>query len=103
MENKNKLEKNKKVDVKKQESICLFKIHPLVTEKAVMSIERDNVLTFVIDKKISKTEMAKEIEGLFDIKIEKVRTSNRGSEKIAYVKLKKEFLAIDLATKLGII
>ena len=90
-------------DIEKQEKMDLFMIHPLITEKAVMSIERDNVLTFIIDKKISKTKMAREIEHLFDVKIEKVRTSNRGSEKVAYVKLKREFLAIDLATKLGII
>ena len=103
MENKNELKNKKEVNIEKQEKMDLFMIHPLITEKAVMSIERDNVLTFIIDKKISKTKMAREIEHLFDVKIEKVRTSNRGSEKVAYVKLKREFLAIDLATKLGII
>ena len=74
---------------------------PLATEKAVMMIETENVLTFELDKRKSKGEIKKEFEELFGIKIEKVRTLIRNNKKYAYVKLKKEFLAIDVATKLG--
>ncbi|MBI3623812.1 50S ribosomal protein L23 [Candidatus Pacearchaeota archaeon] len=100
------VEKENKPLVKQKENssvIKIMKITPLVTEKAVMAIERDNILTFKVDKKFNKQNILKEIEDLFDIKVERVRTSTRGSEKFAYVKLKKGFLAIDLATKLGII
>jgi len=76
---------------------------PLVTEKAVMSIEKDNILTFKIDKRKTKKEIKEKVENLFDIKIEKIRTLIRGKNKYAYVKLKKDFLAIDIATKLGLI
>ena len=76
---------------------------PLVTEKAVMMIESQNVLTFRVDKEKSKEEIKKEIADLFDVKVEKVRTLIRGNKKYVYVKLKKEFPAIDIATKLGII
>jgi len=76
---------------------------PIVTEKAVMMIESQNVLTFQTDKNKKKDEIKKEIEDLFKVKIEKVRTLVRGNKKYAYVKLKKEFPAIDIATKLGII
>jgi len=76
---------------------------PIVTEKAVMMIEAQNVLTFQTEKNKKKDEIKKEIEDLFKVKIEKVRTLVKGNKKYAYVKLKKEFPAIDIATKLGII
>lgn len=72
------------------------------TEKAVMIIERENVLTFQVNRNLSKDEIKKEIEEMFDVGVEKVRTFIRGSKKYAYIKLKKEFPAIDVATKLGL-
>lgn len=74
---------------------------PISTEKAVMKIEAENILTFETDKRKTKDEIKKEIEGLFDVKVEKIRTLIKGNKKIVYAKLKKEFLAIDVATKLG--
>ena len=76
---------------------------PIVTEKAVMLIERENVLTFELDKNMTKEEIKKEVEEIFDVKVEKIRTLIRWNKKHAYVKLKKEFPAIDLATKLELI
>jgi len=74
---------------------------PLTTEKAVMKIEAENILTFIVDARKTKDEIKKEIEETFDVKIEKIRTLIKRNKKYAYVKLKKDFLAIDLATKLG--
>ena len=76
-------------------------LKPLTTEKAIMKIETENVLTFEIDKRKSKEEIKKEIEDLFGVKVEKIKTLIRDNKKRAYVKLKKEFFAIDIATKLG--
>ncbi|MBU2104431.1 MAG: 50S ribosomal protein L23 [Nanoarchaeota archaeon] len=76
-------------------------IKPLTTEKAIMMIERENVLTFVVGQRETKEGIKKEIEEVFKIKVDKVRTLIRGNKKYAYVKLNKDFLAIDLATKLG--
>ena len=78
-------------------------LKPIVTEKAVMMIEAQNALAFRTDKSRTKEQIKKEIESLFNVKIEKVRTLIKGNQKYAYVKLKKEFPAIDLATKLGLI
>ena len=75
---------------------------PVVTEKAVMMIESQNVLTFETNKEHTKGDIKKEIEELFDVKVEKIRTIIRLNKKYAYVKLKKEFPAIDLAMKLGL-
>lgn len=75
---------------------------PIVTEKAVMKIESENVLTFQIPMKMKKQEIKQKVEEIFDVKIEKIRTQIRDNKKIAYVKLKPTSLAIDVATKLGI-
>jgi len=75
---------------------------PIITEKAVMMIERENVLTFVTDMNKTKGKIKNEIEELFKVKVEKVRTLIKGNKKHAYIKLKKEFPAIDVATKLGL-
>ena len=80
-----------------------MKLRPITTEKAVKLIDVDNTISFEVDRKTTKPEIIKEIEKLFNVKVEKVRTSITNNKKIAFVKLKKENLAIDLATKLGMI
>ncbi len=79
-----------------------LQIKPITTEKAVLMIEAENTLTFQTEKRATKEEIQKEIESLFKVKVEKIRTLIRGNKKNAYVRLKKEFPAIDVATKLGI-
>lgn len=76
---------------------------PIVTEKAVMAIESQNVLTFETEKNRTKGEIKKDIEDLFKVKVKGMRTMIKGNKKYAYAKLKKEFPAIDVATKLGLI
>ncbi len=78
--------------------------HPLVTEKAVRLMNSENKILFVVDMKSKKDEIKKAVERNFDIKVDKVTTflSNKG-EKKAYVKLNKNYQAIDLMTKLGLI
>jgi len=77
-------------------------LKPIVTEKAVMKIESENLLTFATGKEKTKDEIKKEVEELFEVKVARVRTLVRDNKKYAYVKLKKEFLAIDVVTKLGL-
>ena len=75
---------------------------PIVTEKAVMLIESQNVLTFQTEKEKTRTEIKKELEDIFKIKIDDIRTMVKGNKKYAYVKLNTKFPAIDVATKLGL-
>lgn len=77
-------------------------LKPVVTEKAVLMIEAQNVLVFQADKRVKKDEIKKEVEDLFKVKVDNVRTLVRGNKKYAYVRLKKNFPAIDIATKLGL-
>lgn len=77
-------------------------LKPIATEKAVMKIEAGNVLTFMTGLKSTKPEIKKEIEDLFKVKVDRVSTQRRNNQKMAYVKLNKKYLAIDVATKLGL-
>jgi len=80
-----------------------IQLRPLITEKAVMMIESQNTLTFKAEKNATKTEMKKEVEEIFGVKVDKVNVLVRGNQKYFYIRLKKEFPAIDVATKIGMI
>jgi large subunit ribosomal protein L23 len=72
------------------------------TEKIVRMIEADNTVVFETPLKIKKPEIKSEVENLFDVKVASVNTYIRRNKKLAYVKLKPEFKAVDIATKLGL-
>ncbi|WP_297063587.1 50S ribosomal protein L23 [Thermococcus sp.] len=78
-------------------------IRPLVTEKAVSLIERENKLTFIVDRRATKADIKRAVEEMFNVKVEKVNTliTMRG-EKKAYVKLKPEYDASEVAARLGL-
>ena len=78
-------------------------LKPITSEKAVRMLDLDNVLIFEVSRQERKEQIKKAVEKIFKVKVEKVRTLIRGNKKIAYVKLTKENLAIDVATKLGMI
>lgn len=78
-------------------------IKPVTSEKAVKLIDIDNTLLFKVERKETKETIKKEVEKVFNVKVEKVRTLLHGNIKYAYVRLKKENPAIDVATKLGMI
>ena len=75
----------------------------IATEKVVRMIEAENVLSFEVDRQFKKIDIKKEVEELFDVKVAGVRTHTRKNKKFAYVKLKPEFHAVDVATKLGLL
>ncbi len=77
-------------------------LKPISTEKAVMMIERDNLLTFSTELTKNKEEIKKEIEELFEIKVDSIRTLRKNNKKYVYAKLNKKFPAIDVASKLGL-
>ncbi len=83
------------------EKIILEKV--ISSEKVVRMIEKENLLCFETDRKVKKEEIKKEVEELFDVKVENVKTLTRANKKRAYVKLKPEFVAADVATKIGML
>jgi len=78
-------------------------LKPITTEKAVKMLDLDNMLLFEVNRKFKKEEIKKEVEETFNVKVVKVRTLIRQNKKFAYVRLDKSNLAIDIATKLGMI
>jgi len=78
-------------------------IKPITSEKAVRLIEAENTLLFETERQRKKQEIKKEIEEVFKVKVENIRVFIRGNKKYAYVRLDKKNLAIDVATRLGMI
>lgn len=74
-----------------------------MSEKAVRLIELNNTLVFEVDRRMNKQKIKEDIEKNFDIKIEKINSLIKNNKKYVYVKLNAKNLAIDLATKLGMI
>lgn len=79
-------------------------LHPLHTEKALTYIEKYNTLIFIVRRTATKLEIKEEFEKRFGVKVEEVRTliTPRG-EKKAFIKLKKDYSASEIAVKLGIL
>ena len=79
-------------------------LYPVLTEKAISLIERENTITFIVNRRANKQEIKKAFENMFKVKVKKVRTliDAKGRKK-AYIALSKEYNATDVATKLGMI
>ncbi len=77
--------------------------YPLLSEKAIDLIERQNKLVFLVENKATKMDVKKEVEELYKVKVANVNILNdRKGNKKAYVKLGKNSSAADLATQLNI-
>ncbi len=77
--------------------------YPLRTEKAIKLIETENTIIFVVERRANKSEIKKQIEKDFNVKVKAINTEIRANKKMAYIKLKNENPAIEIATKLGLI
>ena len=78
--------------------------YPLMTESASLMVERDNKLMFIVNLKAGKSDVKKAVEQLYEVKVDKINMliTSQG-EKKAFVKLKPEYKASDVAIKLGIL
>jgi large subunit ribosomal protein L23 len=78
--------------------------YPLMTESASLMVEKDNKLMFIVNLKAGKSDVKKAVEQLYDVKVDKVTVLiTPQGEKKAFVKLKPEYQASDVAIKLGIL
>jgi large subunit ribosomal protein L23 len=78
--------------------------YPLLSEKAVGLIEKENRIIFIVDKNAKKGDIKSSVESMYKVKVVSINTmvSPRGVKK-AFVKLSPEFKATDLAAKLRIL
>lgn len=79
-------------------------LHPLMTESASLMVEKDNKLIFIVNINATKADVKRAVEALYEVKVDKVtvQITSQG-EKKAFVKLKPEYKASDVAIKLGIL
>lgn len=79
-------------------------MYPLATEKALNMIDKNNVITYVVDFRSAKPEIKKEFEQTFGVKVQDVNTSMTIKNiKKAFITLKPEFKAADVARKLKLL
>jgi len=78
--------------------------HPLCTESAMKQIEENNTLTFIVDLKANKRQIAAAVKAMYDIDIVRVNTLIRPDGiKKAYVRLSPDHEALEVANTIGII
>jgi len=78
--------------------------YPLMTESASLMVEKDNKLMFIVNVKADKSDVKRAVEQLYEVKVNKVTVLiTPQGEKKAFVKLKPEYKASDVAIKLGIL
>ncbi|MEM5872262.1 MAG: 50S ribosomal protein L23 [Candidatus Aenigmatarchaeota archaeon] len=95
------VEDNEKLPLVNPWSILLY---PLLTEKAIEKIEKENKIIFVVSRKANKKQIKWATEKVFNVKVVKVNTIiDRKGRKKAWIKLSKEYSASDIATKLGML
>ncbi len=77
---------------------------PLLTEKCLRLVETQNKIVFIVDRRATKKDIKDAVEKTFGVKVESVRTLiDRKGRKKAYVRLKPEYQATEVATRLGMI
>lgn len=78
-------------------------LYPITTEKAIGLIEKENKITFIVEKNATKGEIKKAVESEFGVKVARVNVMiTPTGKKKALVKLAPGFKADDVAAKLKI-
>ena len=77
--------------------------HPLVTEKAMNSMDFDNKLQFIVHADAAKPEIRDEIESRYEVSVTKVNTQmTMKGTKNAIVTLSDDDDAQEIASRLGV-
>lgn len=78
-------------------------LHPYMTEKTFGLIERENKLVFIVHDKAGKQSIKEALKTLYNVETATVNTVRTIYGKKAFVRVKTEGGARDLATKLGLV
>jgi large subunit ribosomal protein L23 len=78
-------------------------IEPYITEKTFNMIEKENKLTFIVDERATKKQIAEALVILYESEASKVNTARTIQGKKAFIKFKSAQGARELATKLGLV
>ena len=70
----------------------------------MQKIEEQNTIVFIVDSRANKHQIKKAVETLYSFKSEKINTLIRpDGQKKAFVRLTKDFTALEVAKKMGFI
>ena len=75
---------------------------PVATEKTMLMTERENKIVFLVHNKATKDQIKKEVESMYQVRVDSVRVMTTMKGKKAIVKLSSEFSADDLAGRIGL-
>jgi large subunit ribosomal protein L23 len=79
-------------------------LYPLTTEKALNAIDKHNTISYIVDMRVGKKQIKEEFENIFKVKTERINTTTTmNNTKKAYIKIKKEYKASDIARKLKLV
>jgi len=77
--------------------------HPYVTEKAMMTLEKENKLQFLVEKDATKKQIKREIEKTFEQEVRAISTvMTMHGEKKAIISFANEKAAEEILSRLGI-
>ena len=77
--------------------------YPFVTEKAMMMLDKDSKLQFLVNRQATKISIKREIEKTFGQNVKSVRTlMNMHGEKKAIVSFENNKAAEEILSRLGI-
>jgi len=78
-------------------------LYPILTERSFDLMERYNKLVFVVDKKATKSDVKKEVEEKYNVKVKKVNITNEfGKAKKAFITLAPDFDAGKIISDMGL-
>ena len=77
-------------------------LHPLVTEKTMFNMDKNNALEFLVRREANKPAIAAAIEELCTVKVAKVTPRNTKDGKRAVVRFAEGFSAEDIGMRVGV-
>ena len=79
-------------------------IHPVAGDKNTTKMEKENIITFLVQPYANKFQIKMAFAKIYDVKVRSVNTLNTiEGKKKAYIRLKNDKEALNLATKIGIL
>ena len=77
-------------------------LHPLVTEKTMFNMDKNNTLEFLVHTTATKPQIKEAVEKLFDAKVARVNTRITKDGKRAVVKFAEGSSAEDIGMRIGV-
>ncbi|MCL4334515.1 MAG: 50S ribosomal protein L23 [Candidatus Thermoplasmatota archaeon] len=77
-------------------------ISPIASEKTTLNMEKENTLTFLVDRRATKPEIKKEVETRFQVKVIDIRTMIFKGGKKAIVRLSSDNSADEISGRIGV-